>query len=129
MVMLLAGVFYFSWLPQPQLGAQVPMPGFLSRWVDARVNENFRTAVPFFMMGLLTGAQLKNKACASRTWLSSWVVMMLIACIAELGQCFIPARTCDPRDIGWAAAGGAAGLLIVAIAGRITLSRRKVPAE
>lgn len=109
-IILTASVFYFSWLPQPRLGSQVSMPGFLSRWVDAEANENIRTAVPFVLLGLTSGVGLLVRGAGLRLWVISGLLMVMIACVAELGQLFIPARTCDAGDIGWAAVGAGLGL-------------------
>lgn len=120
-------VFYLSWLPQPQLGDQVPMPGLFSAWVDAAANENLRTAVPFLVLGLLASGGLWLKQHAFRVWVFQWLLMVVIATVAEGGQLLIPARTCDLGDIGWAAAGAAMGLGIVGAVGH--LSRRAVAPE
>jgi hypothetical protein len=109
-VILTTSVFYFSWLPQPRLGTQVSMPGFLARWVDAEANENIRTAVPFALLGLTSGAGLWFRGARLRLWVFSGLLMVMIACVAELGQRFIPERTCDAGDIGWAAVGAGLGL-------------------
>ncbi len=116
-VLLTASVFYFSWLPRPQLGSQVPLPGPLAAWVDAAANENLRTAVPFFLLGLATGARLRLRKAGFRMWIFHGLVMVGIAAVAELGQLFIPARTCDSGDIAWAAVGAAVGLGCVLAAG------------
>ncbi|MEY3896865.1 MAG: hypothetical protein RLZZ214_2386 [Verrucomicrobiota bacterium] len=123
-------VFYLSWLPQPQLGGQVPMPGLFSAWVDAAANENLRTAVPFLLLGLLAGGGLWLKQDAFRVWVFQWLLMVVIAGVAEGGQLLIPARTCDLGDIGWAAAGAALGLGIVGAVGHLSprarVSERKL---
>lgn len=112
-------VFYLSWLPQTRLGDQIPMPGLFSAWVDAAANENLRTAVPFLLLGILGGIGLWLKQHGSRVWVFHWLLMVFIASVAEFGQLLIPARTCDLGDIGWAAAGAALGLGIVAAVGHL----------
>ncbi len=109
-VLLAGAVFYFSWLPQPQLATQVPMPGFFAAWVDAATHQNLRTAVPFLLWGLAAGFGLRQRQAPARAWVVQGLLMTGVACLAELGQLFIPARTCDAGDVGWAAAGAAAGL-------------------
>lgn len=126
-ILLTASVFYFSWLPRPQLGSQVSLPGFFAAWVDAAANENLRTAVPFFLLGLAAGTGLWLRRAGFRLWLLQGLLMVLIAGAAELGQLFIPARTCDPGDIGWAAAGAAAGLTCIAAAGHLYRLAAKSP--
>lgn len=110
---LVGAVFFFSWLPLPRLSAQVPMPAFIGKWVDSVRNENLRTAVPFVLLGLVAGRALVKKSAVWSSWLWAWAAMILAASLAEAGQHFLPARCCDPRDIAWAAAGGAAGLLVM----------------
>jgi hypothetical protein len=118
-VLLTASVFYFSWLPRPQLSAQVPMPGLLAAWVDATANENLRTAVPFIFLGFLAGARLQIQRKCLRHWIIQASALIGIAAVAELGQLFLPARTCDLGDIGWAAAGAGAGLALALGVGRL----------
>ena len=112
-------VFYLSWLPQPQLADQIRMPGLFAAWVDAAANENLRTAVPFLLLGILAGGGLWLKQYQFQKWAFQWMLMVVIAGVAEGGQLMIPARTCDLGDIGWAAAGAALGLAIVGAAGHL----------
>lgn len=131
-VILTASVFYFSWLPQPRLGSQVSMPGLLARWVDAEANENIRTAVPFVLLGLTSGVGLWVRGARRRLWVINGLLMVVIACVAELGQLFIPARTCDAGDIGWAAVGAGFGLgaiLATRQIHRLIRARRRVHAS
>jgi hypothetical protein len=114
-VALLFAVLFFSWLPQPQLGAQVPMPGEVAHWVDGEGNWNLRTAVPFLLMGFVLGIRFMLERRATMVWALAWVGMVFIATVAELGQLFIPHRNCDAGDIVWAAVGSAAGLGAVAV--------------
>jgi len=126
-VLLAGAVFYLSWLPQPQLAAQVPMPGFFAALVDAETHQNLRTAVPFLLWGLAAGFGLWQRQARTRAWWIHGLLMVATACLAELGQRLIPARTCDLGDIGWAAAGAAVGLggvLTVAWILRLAVARR-----
>lgn len=114
-VALLFSVLFFSWLPQPQLSAQVPMPGQVAHWVDSDANWNVRTAVPFLLLGFVLGLRFMLERRTTAVWAFAWVGMVFVATVAEVGQLFIPHRKCDAGDIAWAAAGGAAGLGIVAV--------------
>lgn len=114
-VALLFSVLFFSWLPQPQLSTQVPMPGEMAHWVDGPSNWNLRTAVPFLLMGFVLGIRFVIERRSTAVWAFAWVATVFLATIAELGQLFIPNRKCDGGDIAWAAAGSAAGLGAVAI--------------
>jgi len=117
-VVLAAAVLYLSWLPEPRLGEQVPMPGMLSFWGDAAANQNLRTAVPFLLLGGVSGTALAAANARRGRWFLHGALMVGLAAIAELGQLLIPARTCDPGDIAWASTGAAAGLAAAWIAGR-----------
>lgn len=113
-------VFYLSWLPRPQLADQVPMPGLLSAWVDSAAYENLRTAVPFLLLGMLAGGGLRWRQHRCQVWIYHWLLMVVIAIVAEGGQLLIPARTCDPADIGWASVGAALGLGMAGTIGHIS---------
>lgn len=131
-ILLAAAVLYLSWLPEPRLGEQVPMPGMLSLWVDAAANQNLRTAVPFLLLGGVSGTALAAANARRGRWFLHGALMVGLAAMAELGQLLIPARTCDPGDIAWAAAGAAAGLAAAWIAGRAVRSHaqtRRAPPQ
>ena len=125
-ITLIGLVFFFSWLPSPRLSEQIPMPAFIGAWVDAGRNENFRTAVPFVLLGLVVGRALEKVSAGWPIWLWAWSGMIVAAGLAEGGQNFLPARRCDPRDIAWAAAGGAAGLLLMYANGRTRRFARRI---
>lgn len=125
-ITLIGLVFFFSWLPLPRLSEQIPMPAFIGAWVDAGKNENLRTAVPFVLLGLVAGRALEKTSAGLPVWLWAWSGMILAASLAEAGQVFLPARRCDPRDIAWAAAGGAAGLLLMYANGRTRRFARRI---
>lgn len=110
---LITGVLLISWLPSPRLKEQVPMPAKLAVWADAEANENSRTAVPFLLLGIAWGTGLVAGDARRHRSLVAWVSMVGVAGVAEAGQLLIPARCCDPGDIGWAAVGAAAGLVAV----------------
>ena len=111
---LVALVFFFSWLPKPALSEQVPMPVAMASWVDGDANWNLRTAVPFLLLGALAGAGLWGRGARPIKWWLAWLGMVLVGCVAEWGQLFIAERHCDPGDVAWAATGAAAGLLMIA---------------
>jgi VanZ family protein len=118
-ILLTGSVFYISWLPLPQLGGQVVMPEFIAVWVDAAANINLRTAVPFLLLGLVAGVGLSARDARWCKWLLQGSIMVAIAAAAEIGQLWIPARTCDAGDILWAAAGAAAGLVVAWLTGKV----------
>ena len=100
---------YFSWIPVPALNDVPWLPRWLAGWADRF--GNLRTAVPFFLLGLLAGNRLRQTHRARRTWWGVWGALLALVTLVEVGQYFLPRRHCDWRDIAWGAAGAAAGML------------------
>lgn len=101
-------VFYFSWLPNPDIGLKSYFPVWLGDWTNK--NGNLRTAVPFIFLALLFEIGFVND---HETWKRRFIIMVILAVIvfvAELGQLFIPLRHFDPEDILWAIVGSILGL-------------------
>ena len=123
-IVLLIGVvavFYLSWVAQPKLSSLWFMPSWLGKWTDAGGNENLRTAVPFLLLGGLSGVWLAKKNMAFRQWVIALALLILVATVAEVGQLFLAQRTCDVGDILWGTAGSFVGLVIVSFS-RIRIS-------
>ena len=111
-------VFYLSWVPNPRIGEVVYMPNWLAKWTDAQENDTIRTGVPFLGMGILLGFYLKNKSASLKWWCLSALLLILVAVLSELGQLFMPFRSCDIRDVIWASIGTAIGLFFGYLLGR-----------
>ncbi|RDC66102.1 VanZ family protein [Adhaeribacter pallidiroseus] len=105
-------IFYLSWLPQPKLGLNWFIPDWLATWADARTNDTIRTAVPFVFLGILTGIWLTMVRYPWHSWFTSWLVLVVIVLVAELGQLLLPYRSFDWWDIIWAAIGAIIGLIM-----------------
>jgi hypothetical protein len=75
-------VFYLSWLPQPQLGLSWIIPAWLAKWADNPINSTFRTSVPFFFLGLLTGLWLIRVPFSFKRHVLFWLFLVLIVLIA-----------------------------------------------
>ena len=108
-------VFYFSWLPTPDLGEYGILPVWLSKWTDDHRNGNIRTAIPFTLIGLFCGIWLILTKKGWRGLLLLWVLLITVVGIAETGQLFLPQRHFDWGDVFWGATGGLSGLLLPAI--------------
>lgn len=113
MALLGAGlIFYFSWLPSPDIGTQPYFPKFIGNWIDS--HGNLRTAVPFLFMAILgemfIHTQKKSKGRLRIAFLLAQIVILFIA---EIGQLYLPKRHFDWGDIGWGIMGSIAGITIV----------------
>jgi len=102
-------IFYFSWLPDPDIGLKPYFPGWLGQWTNK--NPNLRTAVPFVFVGFVSELLLNNHYSAwfKRTLL--FLGLTIIVTFAELGQLLLPLRHFDIRDIAWGALGSALGIV------------------
>jgi hypothetical protein len=119
-IFILAGillVFYFSWLPSPDISIQPYLPKWLGSWTNQ--NDNLRTAVPFVFLGLTGELILFNNR---SIWYRRTLVLfslVLIVTLAELGQLFLPKRHFDLWDIFWGMAGALGGMILGATCKRI----------
>ncbi|WP_018620292.1 hypothetical protein [Spirosoma luteum] len=113
-------VFYFSWLPRPNLAIYGVLPDWLSTWTDAQQNQNIRTAVPLLILGLLSGVWLSITKQVWRNWVLSWLLLLAVVSVAEAGQVLIPLRHFDWGDIVCGGIGAGTGLSVV---GLVRLSR------
>lgn len=101
-------VFYFSWLPNPNIGFKAYFPTWLGKWTNN--NPNLRTAVPFVFLGFfgeLMIVRIDNPWCKRAFILIGLIVIVLIA---ELGQLLLPLRHFDICDIGWGTFGSSLGI-------------------
>lgn len=117
---LVGAVVYFSWIPDPSFRHLSWMPRWLRRWADRNVNG--RTAVPMLLLGMTLGWLLHGaRVAGGRMWGGCFGGLCGLVVLVELGQLFLPQRTCDWRDVAWGAAGSAAGL------GPWWMARLKIP--
>lgn len=108
-------IWYLSWVHEPKLGSNWFIPSWLAEWTDSGDNSTLRTGVPFVFLGILVGVWLTASGKSWHRWLISWLLLILVVVIAELGQLFLPLRSFHWLDIAWGAAGAALGLSIVRI--------------
>jgi hypothetical protein len=120
-------IFFFSWLPRPDLASYKLLPDWLSSWTDNNNNMNVRTAVPFFLLGLTVGIWLIIAEQTWNVWFLAWLALTGTALIAELGQLFLPKRHFDWGDVIWGGTGAGASLLLVALLNTVVkYTQRKI---
>ena len=83
------------------------MPLWLIRWTDS--HGRLRTAVPFFLLGLLGFTFNKNRIIAFILFIT---YSFLLVFVAELGQLFLPLRYPDWVDVSLGLLGGMFGFWI-----------------
>lgn len=101
-LLLVLAIFYFSWVPSPDLRTTGLLPQWLALWTER--NHNLRTAVPFFALGFCAVYWKKRP--------STEILLLLcfaLVLLAESGQRYLPGRHFDIRDIGWGMVGGVLG--------------------
>ncbi len=99
-------IVYFSIRPSPHLGEIDWLPTVLTKWADGRGGEDVRTAVPFLLLGGVTGFLSRS----GRRVIVSAVVLVALVLLVEGAQYFVPSRTASIQDVGWGALGGFVGL-------------------
>ena len=104
-------VLVLSWLPNPDIGNVLPVPGVLRQWVNA--NGNLRTAVPLLLLGGLVEGLLPAAQSSWHNRLWAWVALLVLVVLAEIGQLWLPKRHFDWGDIGYGVVGAAVGMGIV----------------
>lgn len=102
-------VFYFSWLPDPDIGRQPYFPGWLGEWTNKY--GNLRTAVPFVFLGALSEFGLVKDPYQWKKRFSILALLFVLVFVAEIGQLFLTDRHFDYQDILWGVAGSLAGLV------------------
>lgn len=100
-------VLYFSWLKEPSFSNQSYMPEWLIGWTDTY--GRLRTAVPFFLLGLVGFLFNKNRYKAFVLFISYSFILVLIA---ETGQLFLPYRFPDWADVLLGTLGGVFGFWV-----------------
>ncbi|GAB3180937.1 VanZ family protein [Telluribacter humicola] len=118
-------IFYFSWLPDPNIGNLPFFPAWLGKWTNS--NANLRTAVPFLFIGIIGEMYIKRNSTDTRqSRILALFSLTLIVLIAELGQIFIPKRHFDIADVAWGVAGSIVGMSLCAIASKKISNLKKV---
>lgn len=102
--------FYLSWVPDSRMNAVFWMPRWVGEWADSG-HKDFRTALPFVGLGLMTGTLLiLRRMWKPAEWLAAWAALVAVVLLAELGQLPIVTRRFTFADIGWGTLGAATSL-------------------
>lgn len=115
-VLVIAAVFYFSWLPDPSFKDQVYLPKWILKWSDHYYN--LRTAIPFLAVGFLLEAysldkssnEIKNSK--NLNFIQNLGIATVIVCIAEGGQFLILERNPDLMDVFYGILGSLIGAFV-----------------
>lgn len=116
LIACIVSVFYFSWLPNPNLGIETYLPLIIVNW--SNYYYNLRTAVPFVAFGFLLEAFLsvwfssKRPTNAFNFWSKNTCSAIVLVCLAEGGQFFILSRHPDKMDVLFGILGSQVGFVI-----------------
>lgn len=113
LVLVVACVFYFSWLTDPSLESETYLPPWLLDWGNEYYN--LRTAIPFVVLGFLLQA-ISNRKKGYNTnpnknliFIRNMSISAIIAFLAEGGQVVIQSRNPDIMDVYYAIVGSLCG--------------------
>jgi hypothetical protein len=90
--LFIGAVFYFSWLPSPDLRTESFLPLWLSEW--SNYYYNLRTAIPFVAIGFLIevvmykNSSIENRKTRVGLFTQNISVATTVVCIAEGGAVF-----------------------------------------
>ncbi len=124
-LLCVAGIFYYSWLPNPRFETETYMPLWLLRWSNTYFN--MRTAIPFIPLGYLTAAwvSIPNKALVTKSSLffriKTFLLAIIVVCLAEGGQYFLKDRHPDLMDVFFGLLGSVAGSCMYHLIQKINL--------
>lgn len=100
---VIAAVFYFSWLSDPSLKSETYLPKCLMKWSNEYYN--FRTAIPFVVVGFLLESYAQHMSSSgighnkNPNFIQNIGFSTIIVCIAEGGQFLIQKRSPDLMDV------------------------------
>lgn len=126
---VVALVFYYSWLPDSHMKSETYLPQWLLDW--SNLHYNLRTAIPFVAFGYLLEAY-SNKKNLNRIevnknliFIQNLAVAGSVAFIAECGQFLIKGRSPDLMDVYFGITGSFAGALAYNLFNKIRLRNAK----
>lgn len=103
LLFVVAAVFYYSWLPDHNMGSETYLPKWLLNWSND--NYNLRTAVPFLAVGFLLEAYTQHLGSngmnqdKNSNFMQNLGIATIIVCMAEGGQFLIQKRSPDLMDV------------------------------
>jgi hypothetical protein len=104
-------LFYFSWIPSPKMAEVSWLPPGLGAMLDSPAWRDPRTALPCVLLGVFAGCAMPF--CGSYVRQYAILGTFVLPLAAELGQIFVPHRTCSFWDVLWGWGGISFGLLMV----------------
>ncbi|WP_149243688.1 VanZ family protein [Dyadobacter sp. 32] len=108
--LVIFSVFYFSWVPDPNIGSMKIFPTRIGHLINDYIN--LRTAIPFILLGAIleSGLTTINGVYKKRSLII--LSLAVIVTVAEVGQLFLPYRHFDWMDMFWGIAGSVAGMFL-----------------
>lgn len=127
LMIIVALVFYYSWLPDTNMKSETYLPKWLLDW--SNFHYNLRTAVPFVPFGYLLQAYSKRKNLnivnKNLIFIQNLGVAGSVAFIAECGQFLIKGRSPDLMDVYFGIIGSFVGALAYNLFNKIRLRNAK----
>lgn len=129
LTLIVALVFYYSWLPDTNMKSETYLPQWLLDW--SNFHYNLRTAVPFVPFGYLLQAYSKRKNLntvnenKNLIFIQNLGVAGIVTLIAECGQFLIKGRSPDLMDVYFGIIGSLVGALAYNLFNKIRLRNAK----
>ena len=122
-IALTLSIFYFSWIPNPNIGSASYFPEEIGTWINNY--GNLRTAVPFFILGGVFELFFVKDIDKNKKRILILFGLFLTVTFAEFGQLFLANRHFDLWDIFWGTVGSLAGMILAVIGKRIVRKRKQ----
>lgn len=112
---VIAAIFYYSWLPEPNFSTETYLPKWLLNWSNQYYN--LRTSIPFIAVGFLLEDLTQQMSSIEYTnrilnFIQNIAISIIIVFIAEGGQILIQKRNPDLIDVFYGILGSLIGGLL-----------------